>query len=202
MAEQIENGGSGVKVGLHVDENEQGHVFAITENEQQQAAEKGNEFNINSGEIAFSTNSTARTSILYFKNDEDTPYIITAVAVGLGTRSVTITDAANVFIVRNPTAGTTITNGSAVDMKSNSNFGSTNTLKATTLAYKGADGDGVTTGGTDHALIYMTDGRLYANLNIELPRGASVAIEFDGNTSGAFNVYAALIGYIKDPKNS
>jgi effector-binding domain-containing protein len=47
----------------------------------------------------------------------------------------------------------------------------------------------------------MTDGRLYAALNIELPKGSSVAIEFDGNTSGTFNVYAALIGYVKDIKN-
>lgn len=197
----IENGGAGVKVGMHVDKNEQAHVFAITEDEQKQAAEKGNEYNINTGEIAFSTNSTARTTLLYFKNDEDTDYIITGVAVGLGTRSVTITDAANVFIVRNPLTGTTITNTNAVDMKSNTNFGSTNTLKSTTLAYKGADGEGVTSGGTDHALLYMTDGRLYANINIELPKGSSLAVEFDGNTSGTFNVYAAIIGYVKDVNN-
>jgi hypothetical protein len=197
----IENGGSGVKVGMHVDKNEQAHVFAITEDEQKQAAEKGNEYNINTGGIAFSTNSTARTTLLYFKNDEDRDYIITGVAVGLGTRSVTITDAANVFVVRNPLTGTTITNANAVDMKSNTNFGSTNTLKSTTLVYKGADGEGVTSGGTDHALLYMTDGRLKADLNIELPKGSSVAIEFDGNTSGTFNVYAAIIGYVKDVNN-
>ena len=197
----IDNGGAGVKVGMHVDTNEQAHVFAVTEDEQRQAAEKGNEYNINTGSIAFSTNSTARTTLLYFKNDEDSDYIVTAIALGLGTRSATVSDAANVFIVRNPLTGTTITNANAVDMESNSNFGSTNTLKSTTLVYKGADGEGVTSGGTDHALLYMTDGRLFAHLNLELPKGSSVAIEFDGNTSGTFNVYAALIGYLKDVKN-
>jgi hypothetical protein len=199
--ESIENGGAGAKVGMHVDLNEQAHVFAITEDEQKQASENGKEYNINTGSIAFSTNSTTRTTLLYFKNDEDTDYIITAVAIGLGTRSATVSDSANVYIVRNPTAGTTITNANNVDMKSNTNFGSTNSLKTTTLAYKGADGEGATTGGTDHGLLYMTDGRLYAALNIELPKGSSVAIEFDGNTSGTFNVYAALIGYVKDIKN-
>jgi hypothetical protein len=199
--ESIENGGAGAKVGMHVDLNEQAHVFAITEDEQKQASENGKEYNINTGSIAFSTNSTTRTTLLYFKNDEDTDYIITAVAIGLGTRSATVSDSANVYIVRNPTAGTTITNANNVDMKSNTNFGSTNSLKTTTLAYKGADGEGATTGGTDHGLLYMTDGRLYADLNIELPKGSSVAIEFDGNTSGTFNVYAALIGYVKDIKN-
>jgi hypothetical protein len=199
--ESIENGGAGAKVGMHVDLNEQAHVFAITEDEQKQASENGKEYNINTGSIAFSTNSTTRTTLLYFKNDEDTDYIITAIAIGLGTRSATVSDSANVYIVRNPTAGTTITNANNVDMKSNTNFGSTNSLKTTTLAYKGADGEGATTGGTDHGLVYMTDGRLYASLNIELPKGSSVAIEFDGNTSGTFNVYAALIGYVKDIKN-
>jgi hypothetical protein len=199
--ESIENGGAGAKIGMHVDLNEQAHVFAITEDEQKQASENGKEYNINTGSIAFSTNSTTRTTLLYFKNDEDTDYIITAIAIGLGTRSATVSDSANVYIVRNPTAGTTITNANNVDMKSNTNFGSTNSLKTTTLAYKGADGEGATTGGTDHGLLYMTDGRLYADLNIELPKGSSVAIEFDGNTSGTFNVYAALIGYVKDIKN-
>lgn len=200
MAEEILDGTGTGKRAL-VDQNNQLHTFSITETEQKQAAELGNEYNINTGEIAFSTNSSTRTTVLYFKNDEDYDFIVTAVAVGLGTRSATVTDAANMFIVRNPTVGTTITNANAVDINSNVNFGSNKTLKSTTLAYKGADGEGATTGGTDHALLYMSDGRLFASLNIELPKGSSVAIEFDGNTSGTFNMYAALIGYIKSPLN-
>jgi hypothetical protein len=188
--------------GQHVDENFQSHTFSVTEDEQRQATQLGNEYNINTGTIAFSANSDTRTSLLYFKNDEDNDFVVSAVAVGLGTRSTVVSDAANVFIVRNPTAGDIVdSTPTNVDMNSNTNFGSNKTLKSTTLAYKGADGDGVTTGGTDHALLYMTDGRLFANLNIDLPKGSSVAIEFDGNTSGAFNVYAVLIGYVKDPKN-
>ena len=138
---------------------------------------------------------------MYFKNDEDSDFVISAVAVGLGTRSATVSDSANIWIVRNPTAGTTITNATNVDINSNTNFGSSKTLKTTTLAYKGADSDGATTGGSDHALLYMTDGRLFASLNISVPRGSSVAIEVDGNTSGAFNIYGTLIGYVKDQNN-
>jgi hypothetical protein len=196
----IENGvGNGIKA--LVDSNNQLHTFSITESEKTSANDIGNEYNINTGTIAFSTNSTTRTTLLYFKNDEDSTYVITAIAVGLGTRSATVSDAANVFLVRNPLTGTTITNANAVDYNSNSNFGSNKTLKSTTLAYKGADGEGVTAGGTDHALFYMTDGRLFANIDLELPKGSSLAIEFDGNTSGTFNVYAAIIGYVRDPKN-
>jgi hypothetical protein len=194
----IENGvGDGTKAG--VNKNNQLQTFSVTEDEAQSAAQKGNAYNINTGSIAFSANSTTRTSLLYFKNDEDIGFVITAIALGLGTRTATISDAANVFIVRNPTAGDIIDSTPAnVDINSNNNFGSNKTLKSTTLAYKGADGDGATTGGSDHALLYMTDGRLFATLNIDMPKGSSVAIEFDGNTSGAFNVYAAIIGYVKD----
>lgn len=200
MAEQIIDGtGKGQKA--KVDANSQLHVFSVSEDEQQQAAKLGNEYNINTGTIAFSTNSTTRTTILYFKNDEEDDFLVTAVAVGLGTRSATITDAANIWIVRNPTTGTTITNANDVDINSNTNFGSSKTLKTTTLAYKGADGEGATSGGTDHALLYLSGTRLFAGLNIEIPRGSSVAIEIDGNTSGGFNVYAALIGYVKSPEN-
>jgi hypothetical protein len=199
MSETIKDGNSGNI--LHVDDNKQAHVFAVTEDESAQATAKGNAYNINTGSIAFSTNSSTRTSLLYFKNDEDQDFVITAVAVGLGTRSATVSDAANVFVVKNPTTGTTITNASAVDMNSNTNFGSSKTLKTTTLAYKGADADGATSGGSDHALLYMTDGRLFATLNIDVPKGSSIAVEIDGNTSGSFNVYAALIGYVKDVNN-
>jgi hypothetical protein len=200
MAEQIIDGtGSGKKA--NVDENNQLHTFSVTESEQRQATEIGNEYNINSGTINLSTNSSTRNTILYFKNDEDNDYIASAIAVGLGTRSATVSDAANIWIVRNPTAGTTITNAAAADINSNSNFGSSKTLKTTTLVYKGADGDGATTGGSDHAILYMSDGRLFAGLNIVIPRGSSIAVEIDGNTSGSFNVYAALIGYVKDPNN-
>jgi fermentation-respiration switch protein FrsA (DUF1100 family) len=197
----IENGvGNGNKA--EVDENNQLHTFSITEDEAKAANSIGNEYNINTGTIAFSTNSSTRTTILYFKNDEDQDYVATAIAVGLGTRSATVSDAANIWLVRNPTSGSTITNANAVDINSNSNFGSNKSLKSTTLAYKGADGEGATSGGSDHALLYMTDGRLLAGLNMTIPKGSSIAIEIDGNTSGTFNVYAALIGYVKDPKNN
>ena len=193
--------GKGTNYEAHVDLKNQLHTFSVTEDEQTQAAFLGNEYNINTGTIAFSTNSSTRTTILYFKNDEDNDYIVKAVAVGLGARSATVSDAANIWVVRNPTSGSTITNANDVDISSNVNFGSSKALKGTTLAYKGADGEGATSGGTDHALLYMTDGRLYAGLNVVIAKGGSLAIEIDGNTSGAFNVYAALIGYVKDPNN-
>ena len=196
MAETIKNGDSGDI--LHVDQNKQAHTFSITETEKNNATTKGNDYNINTGEIALT--GTGTSSVLYFKNDEDSDFIITAVAMGVGTRSATVTDLAKVVILKNPTAGDLITDATDVDIKSNSNFGSSRTLKSTSLAYKGKDG-GTITGGTEHAILYTGDGRLYASLDIDIPRGSSIAVTIDLNTSGGANVYGALIGYVKDNKN-
>lgn len=197
MAEQIIDGtGSGTKA--KVDSNKQLHVFAVTEDEQKQAALKGNEYNLNTGKIALT--GTGESAVAYFKNDEDADFVITAIAVGIGNRSATITDLAEVCIYKNPTGGDIITDASSMEMKSNTNFGSNKTLKATSLAYKGKDG-GTVTGGDKHALLFSGDGRLFGTLNIELTRGSSVAATIDLNTSGGANVYCTFIGYVRDNDN-
>jgi len=197
MAEQIMDGtGSGQK--SRVDRNNQLHVFAVTESEQKQASLKGNEYNINTGEIALT--GTNESAVAYFKNDEESDYVITGFAVGIGTRSASITDLAAVRIYKNPTGGDIISDATPVDMKSNTNFGSNKNLKSTTLAYKGKDG-GTTTGGDLHAILYSGDGRLSAPLSIELPRGSSLSVTIDLNTSGGANVYCAIIGYVRDQDN-
>jgi hypothetical protein len=86
-------------------------------------------------------------------------------------------------------------------MKSNSNFGSSNSLSSTTLAYKATASAQTLTGGTDHGVLYMGDGRLFASLDIDIPRGSSIGLTIDLNTSGGANVYAALIGYKQDSNN-
>jgi len=197
MAEQIIDG-TGTGKRAKVDFNNQLHTFSVIETEQQQAAANGNEYNINTGVIALT--GTGESAIIYFKNDEDVDYIITAIALGIGTRSATVTDLATLKIIRNPTGGDVITDATEVDMRSNTNFGSSNTLKETTLTYKGKDG-GTVTGGNDHAIFFGGDGRLFAGVNIELTKGSSVAATLDLNTSGGANVYCALIGYTKEKDN-
>jgi hypothetical protein len=197
MAEKIMDGtGSGSKA--RVDRNRQLHVFAVTEDEQKQSTLKGNEYNINTGKIALT--GTGESAVLYFKNDEDQDFVMTALAVGIGTRSATVTDFAEVVIYKNPSGGDIITDASSVEMNSNSNFGSNKTLKDSTLAYKGKDG-GTLTGGDKHALFFQGDGRLYATINVELTRGSSMGVTIDLNTSGGANIYCALIGYIRDADN-
>ena len=195
--------GTGTNYEAKVDANKQLHVFALTENEQNSALEGGNLFNINTGLIALT--GTSDSACLYIKNDEapvngESALIISSIIIGLFDRSATITDAAIATIIRNPTTGTIIDDASSITMKSNSNFGSSNGLSS--LCYK-ATGTGKTfTDGDDHAIVLLGDGRTpIPELNIDLPKGSSIGVNIDLNTSGGANVYIAVVAYRKDGKN-
>lgn len=197
----IENGvGDATKA--RVDKNNQIHVFAVTEDEQNSAAEKGQLYNINTGIIPLT--GTSDSAVLYLKNNEspingESNFIITTIIFGLYTRSTTVTDSATATIIRNPTAGTIVDNATVAPMKSNANFGSSNTLDS--LIFKGADGYTLTDG-TDHAIVLLTEGRTTApELNIDLAKGSSLGIKVDLNTSGGADFYCAVVGYRKDGKN-
>lgn len=186
----IENGaGDGKK--LKINGRNEAEVFAVTESEAQYAAEQGDAYNINTGDIGVAGDAT----LLYFKNDEDREVILEAIAIGI--RGSTITDQATVTIVRNPTGGDLISDATAVDMNANRNFGSSKSLKTTSLAYKGKV-SGTVTGGSDAAQFYMgNNSRLYASINFEIPKGSSIAIKIEGTTTGG-NAYGALILHVKD----
>lgn len=170
-------------------------TFSVTESEAQHAAEVGDAYNINSGEITSLTAGDA--TLLYFKNDEEQDVIIEAIAVGL--RGFTgLSDKAVITVIKNPTAGDLITDATVVSMNQNRNFGSSKTLATTSFAYKGKAA-GTITGGSDVAIFYQGEGRLYATINLELPRGSSLAIKVDSDATGG-NAYAALIMHVKDSK--
>jgi hypothetical protein len=203
MAEQIENGGSGVKIGMHVDKNEQAHVFALNRTVNQDAVRKGNAYNLNTGTIGLT--STTASGVFYFKNNEspvngESSFIIDALVIGIDNQG-TQAGACIVTVVRNPTGGTLISNAVDVDMNQNRNFGSSNTLDS--LVYKGVEGDTIT-GGSDIAIFYQNAGtRGYYTIDMEVPKGSSVAVKIDTQTtSGTTNLYVAGIGHRVDGNNS
>jgi hypothetical protein len=166
-------------------------THAITEAEAIHSTEKGDAYNINTGDINL-TSSTA-SSVMYIKNNENQDLIIEALAVGVGSAGTT-TDVGTVTIIRNPTS---VSYSTAVDMNENRNFGSSKTL--TVDAYKGAEA-ATTTGGDSVIQFYMGSGtRLFAPINLLLPKGSSMAVEIDTNTSsGTTRVYSAIVCYLKD----
>lgn len=195
--------GTGTGDKLHIDENHQAHTFCITETEANDAVEQGNGYNLNTGIIALT--GTSDSAVFYMKNAETSingasDVVIDTIVVGINTISATITEHPIVTIVRNPTAGTIVSNATAIDMKSNNAFGSSNILDS--LIYKGADGYTLTDG-TDHAIVLCKEGRTtIPELNIDLAKGSSIGINIDLNTSGGANVYVAVVCHRKDGNNA
>jgi hypothetical protein len=191
MAEQLLDGtGSGSKAKVGADKRLQ--VRAITEDEVIHNAELGNAYNINTGLISVTGDST----LVYLKNNSDDNYILTDIAIG-AFDGLTHTDFPYITLVRNPTGGDLISDATAVDMNENRNFGSSKT--ANVDAYKGKVG-GTITGGSDIAILQTNKtGRSFFGIDFLLPKGGAVAVKLTANaSSGTANYYCALIGYFKD----
>jgi hypothetical protein len=200
MAFIIQDGtGSGRRVS--VDTNNRLDAHSIQRSEERDQVFLGEGFNFNSGEVSIS----ATTAMLYIKNNDARVVSgqaltlnINAMAIGIG--SGTFSGEASITVIRNPTTGTIIDNGTAADMKSNQNFGS-NKTGGDLDVYKGASGY-TFTDGSNHALFYMNSGaapsssRLFATFPWVLPQGASIGVKVAPNlTSGSCNCYVALIGH-------
>jgi hypothetical protein len=190
----LEDGrGTGRKV--RIDGNNRMHTQTVTEPEGIHSAEVGDAYNINTGDISFSAAGT----LLYIKNNEDKDLVVEAIAAGIGNTG-THSDIGNITIVRNPTGGDLISDATAVSMNQNRNFGSNKTLTAD--AYKGKSA-GTITGGNNIIQFYQgANGRLFATINLVIPKGGSIGISYDPNlSSGSVNAYAAAIVYLKDPES-
>jgi hypothetical protein len=164
-----------------VNANQRLYVSAVVLDENLAATKDGRSYNINTGEITLT-------------DDNETP--VSAIAVGLGPTTGGTGGIPVITVVRNPTAGT-ITSGSDVDINSNRNYGSSNTLTAT--AKKGATGLTMT-GGVDHLLFYQgTSGRLFATIDELLPGGSSIGVKITPQGSNtSMSVYCAIICHVED----
>ena len=121
MAEEIKDG-TGTGYLAQVDQNNQLHTFSVTEDESQQATSDGNAWNLNTGDLTISASS----AILYFKNDEDTTFVLDAIAVGISNKNgdgsgLPLTDTPTIILNRNPTGGTIVDNAVDVAQKQNRN---------------------------------------------------------------------------------
>jgi hypothetical protein len=189
------NDGTGKGNNAKVDGNNRLHTQSVQEAEATHAVEAGDAYNINTGNITFSAAGT----LLFVKNNEDKDLVISAIAVGLG--SGTLSDSAEITIERNTTGGDLgFSDNTAVDINANRNFGSSKTLDAN--VYKGKSG-GTSTGGNDAVLLYQTaSSRLFATIDIVVPKGNNIAITIDPKlSSGSVKAYAAIICHLKDPNS-
>lgn len=166
---------------------------AITESDQQAAVELGNAYNLNTGTIALT--SASESAVMYLKNNESVDFVLSALAVGIGALA-SPTDSTVITLIRNPTAGTVVSDATVISQNRNRNFGSNKTLTAD--VYKGAEGKTLTDG-DDIAQFFATgSSRLFASIDFDIPKGSSIGVKIDLNAAAGGNIYAALIGYLKD----
>ena len=197
MPEQIRDG-TGDSYLARVDGNNRLWTRSVSTAEQVIANVEGAAYNINTGTITLTND--AETPVIYLKNTGERDLSIEAIAVGLGATDGTANNPARITVVRNPTAGTIVSGATAVAINQNRNFGSNATLTAN--VYKGATGNTMT-GGNDYLLLYQgLSSRLFATISTDLPRGSSIGIKIDPQTSSntSLAVYAALICYLRDAK--
>jgi hypothetical protein len=188
--------GTGKGYRSKVDKFNRVHTDTVQVTRNQDAVIKGLAFNINTGQITLT--DAADTPVLYVKNNEDFDLFISHIAIGIGESDGTAALEYPVTVVRNPTLGTIITSTPTnVDINRNRNFGSNRTL--TVDAYKGATGDTMTNG-DDLALLFANqNARLFASIDLALPKGTSIGVKIDpGASNTSVAVYAALICYLDD----
>jgi hypothetical protein len=174
------------------------YVDAVQKSEQAEANIQGDAYNINTGQITLT--SASESAILYIKNTDSTKRLfVSSIAIGLGPSTGGVaTEIPAITVLRNPTTGTIIeSTPTDVDINSNRNFSSSNSL--TIDAYKGGEAE-TFTDGTEHIIFYASDNsRLFADIEEVLENGASLGIKIDPQGSNTnMTCYAAVVCHVED----
>lgn len=193
MSEQILDGkGTGNKA--QVCDKNRLQTFAISESLSIDAAQNGENFNINTGAITLT--SASESAVLYLKNNEDKDFVIEDVIVILGA-STGGTGDLTIELIRNPTTGTIISGATDVDVIGNRNFGSSKTL--TSDVFKGAEANTLTNG-TLFADTTRSSASTVVHFDadvIVLPKGTSIGVNVTPQPSNtSMSVKVAIIGYL------
>ena len=172
----------GTGTGNRAKVNSQGQIntFSVTRSELSSSLDKGKAWNLGTGYLTLTTANAS--DILYIKNTGTLAlfidlYVVLARASTGGTGDLLID------ILRNPTAGTVVSDATSANAV-NMNFGSNE--QPTGLFYKG--GEGKTLTGNDAVIRSKTtaDNRWLAGILTEIPKGSSLGFRVTpptGNTS-------------------
>lgn len=200
MAEELISAGI-KKNGMIIDDEGRAHVHNHSESYKNHRGEQGYAFNVNTGSIAL-TGSASATSVFYVKNNETQTMVIPKLVYIIGNSTSGAGDM-TIKVIRNPTAGTLVSNATRVSIESNRNFGSANTLESSDI-YKGTNGATITDGSDSIFTIYSGAGfRGAIDVgDIVLPKGSSLAVEITTQTSNsAMNVAVAAEVYLRPVKS-
>ena len=198
MPETIKDGTGTGKL-LRVDDNNRAHVSSISIDENLQANKDGNAYNVNTKDITL-TNDT-ETPVLYIKNNENKDIHIRTVVIGIKVATGATLTQANVTFIRNPLAGTVVSDASVITINSNRNYGSSSTLDAD--IYEGTTGKTLT-GGDEHIYIYAsTNSRTGVSIDEIIPKGSTFGVTITPPASNtSMPCYVAVIMHLDDSENN
>ena len=171
---------------------------AVIITEEDDAISRGDGYQIASGPVAF-TGANA-SAVLYTKNDDDRDFVLDRAVLILGTAvGATATADWTVQVLRNPTAGTIITNELAAGI-SNSNHGSANVPVGPN--YKGVESDTFTDGTGAAQPIKQSIDRIILPLGRRLPKGTTIGFRITppAGTTAATALIVAHWWYDEDTK--
>lgn len=180
--------GKGNGLRAFVDDDHRLGVTAETQDFSVIATAAGNAFGVNTGDITLTSGNTS--GVFYLKNNEDLPIVVYTVIYQILASTGGGSNAGAITVVRNPTGGTLISTATAVPVRHNLNFGSSNTITAD--IYKGFEGATFT--GGDNSARTISTFPFRASLlipGIYLPRGSSLGLTVTpptGNTSVVVNI--------------
>jgi len=174
-----------------VDSGARLYTRAITQSFEENAVENGDAYNLNTGNITFS--SSGASGATYVKNNESTNLVITSFVYLFGNSGITGEDA-EIDVIENPTGGTLLS--STTGTPRNRNAG----LQSKTLDVDwriGAEGKTIS-GGNDliKSLFGSPLGRKVVVIKIALTKGSSIAIKYTPQSSiTSQNVQIAMSVY-------
>jgi len=136
--------GTGKGFSARVDANFRIRSLADSQSLSQAAAQLGDTFNFNTGSIELTTAN--ESAVAFLENQTENKFVIPAIGYLLGNSTAGVGDL-NLKVVKNPKAGTIITNAVAVDVFENKNAGKIKTFSITDMPrFKGVEGDTFTDG--------------------------------------------------------
>ncbi len=193
MAQGIKNGSNG-NVAM-VNSNKQLNTFGVNRTVSEQSTQDERSYNINTGLITLTT--AGESGILYYKHNEVDSFDISTILIILGpSTGGSAADTTHVRIYKNPTAGTLVSGASAVDINSNRNFSSSETL-INSLAYKGTTGSTITDGSSHIETLISPGGRVPLEISETLSKGNSIAVSIEPNDSNtSMKIMVALVGHL------
>jgi len=179
-----------------VDDNNRLCGNNLTEDLGSHASNSGNRYNINTGSVELT--NAAESAVFYFKNNENSDYIINAIIYNLGASASGVGETA-VDVHFNPTSGTIISNATAADIVVNQNLGSSNSLAAD--VFKGVQGATQAGGVIAISSLISPGSRAALGLGkIVVPKGKSLSVTMTPPTSNtSMDVQVAISGYLAAP---